>query len=105
LPQVRFHVGVDEACMERITHAPGIDPARAQLIPNGVELTRIAPRPRPLPEQPQKAAVFGKATALFPLLLEICIDHAWAYPVGAARSIRYSCCDIEGSRGVSDEHT
>ena len=74
LPQVRFHVGVDEACMERIAHAPGIDPARVKLIPNGVELTRIAPRSRPLPEQPQKAAVFGKATALFPLLLEICID-------------------------------
>lgn len=74
LPQVRFHVGVDEACMERIAHAPGIDPARIQLIPNGVELTRISPRSRPLPQQPQKAAVFGKATALFPLLLEICID-------------------------------
>ena len=74
LPQVRFHVGVDEACMVRIAHAPGIDPARIQLIPNGVELTRMAPRSRSLPEQPQKAAVFGKATALFPLLLEICIE-------------------------------
>ena len=74
LPQVRFHVGVDDACLERIAHAPGIDPARVHLIPNGVELTRISPRRRPLPEQPQKAAVFGKATALFPLLLEICIE-------------------------------
>jgi hypothetical protein len=73
-PQVRFHVGVDEACIDRIAHAPGIDPARVQLIPNGVELTRIPPRARPLPMQPQRAAVFGKATALFPLLLEICID-------------------------------
>jgi hypothetical protein len=90
LPQVRFHVGVDEACMECIAHAPGIDTARAQLIPNGVELTRIAPRPRPLPEQQQKAAVFGRATALFPQLLGICIDRASAYPVGAARPTRYS---------------
>ena len=74
LPQVRFHVGVDDACLERIAHAPGIDPARVHLIPNGVELTRISPRSRPLPQQPQKAAVFGKATSLFPRLLEICID-------------------------------
>lgn len=71
-PQVRFHVGVDEACVARILHGPGIDPASVHLIPNGVELSRIPERSRPLPARPQNAVVFGKATGLFPLLLEVC---------------------------------
>jgi glycosyltransferase involved in cell wall biosynthesis len=73
-PQVQFHVGVDEVCMERIAHARGIDPSRIYLIPNGVDLKRIPARPRRLPSKPQKAVVFGKATVLLPLLLEICAE-------------------------------
>src|SRR5262245_4887953 len=73
-PQVRFHVGVDEACVARILHGPGIDPVRVHLIPNGVELSRIPRRSRPLPAWPQKALVFGKATGLLPLLLEVCAE-------------------------------
>lgn len=73
-PQVRFHVGVDEACMERIAHSPGIDPSRSYLIPNGVELKRIPARPRPLPSRPQKAVAFGKATTLLPILRDVCAE-------------------------------
>jgi glycosyltransferase involved in cell wall biosynthesis len=73
-PQVQFHVGVDEVCMERIAHSPGIDPSRIYLIPNGVELKRIPARPRRLSSRPQKAVAFGKATALLPILLGICAD-------------------------------
>ncbi len=73
-PQVQFHVGVDEVCMERIAHSPGIDPSRIYLVPNGVELKRIPVRPRRLSSRPQKAVAFGKATALLPILLGICAD-------------------------------
>jgi hypothetical protein len=88
-PQVRFHVGVDEACVARILHGPGIDPARVHLIPNGVELSRILARSRPLPARPQKAVVFGKATGLLPLLLEVCTEkgielQAVGTPLGQA---------------------
>ena len=74
-PQVQFHVGVDEVCMERIAHSPGIDPSRFYLVPNGVELKRIPVRPRRLSSRPQKAVAFGKATALLPILLGICADN------------------------------
>ena len=73
-PQVQFHVGVDEVCVERIAHSPGIDPSRIYLIPNGVELRRIPARRRPLSSSPQKAVAFGKATALHPILAGVCAD-------------------------------
>jgi glycosyltransferase involved in cell wall biosynthesis len=86
-PQVQFHVGVDEVCMERIAHSPDIDPSRIYLIPNGVELKRIPARPCRLPSRPQKAVVFGKATALLPILFDICADkgielEAIGWPLG-----------------------
>jgi glycosyltransferase involved in cell wall biosynthesis len=62
-PQVAAYVAVDEACRDRLVHAHGIDPARVVMLHNAVDLARIPPRPRPLPERPGRAVAFGKAAA------------------------------------------
>jgi hypothetical protein len=71
-PQVSTYVAVDEACRDRLVHAHGIDPARIVTLYNAVDLTRIPPRPRPLPQRPRRAAVFSKAAAAAPVIRAAC---------------------------------
>jgi glycosyltransferase involved in cell wall biosynthesis len=75
-PQIRAYVAVDDACRDRLVHAHGIDPARIVTIYNAVDLTRIPPRPRPLPQRPRRAAVFSKAAAVAPAIRAACAAHA-----------------------------
>jgi hypothetical protein len=82
-PQVQFHVGVDEVCMERIAHSQGIDPSRIYLVPNGVDLKRIPARRR-RPTRPQKAVAFGKATRCFLLALR---RHGSSWKLAPGRPI------------------
>jgi glycosyltransferase involved in cell wall biosynthesis len=63
-PQIGAYVTIDEACRDRLVHAEGIDPARVVVLRNSVDLKRVPPRPRPLPDRPQRALAFGKAAAV-----------------------------------------
>jgi hypothetical protein len=58
LPRVRRYVAVDDTCLDRLVCECGIDPARARLIFNSVDLERFGPRP-PLPARPRRALVFS----------------------------------------------
>ena len=71
-PQIAAYVAVDEACRDRLVHAHGIDPARVVMLHNAVDLARIPPRPRPLPDRPRRAAVFSKAAAAAPAIRAAC---------------------------------
>lgn len=71
-PQVQHFVAVDQACRERLLHAGGVDPARVVTEPNGVDLHRIPPRPRPLAETPARALAFTKNQAHLPVLEAVC---------------------------------
>jgi len=63
-PQIGAYVAIDEACRDRLVHMHGIDPACVMVLPNAVDLKRIPARPRPLPERPRRAVVFGKASSV-----------------------------------------
>src|SRR4029077_4607630 len=62
-PQIGAYVAVDEACRDRLVHTEGIDPARVVVLRHSVDLKRGPPRPRPLPDRPQRALAFGTAAA------------------------------------------
>jgi len=62
-PQVGAYVAVDEACRDRLVHTEGVDPARVLVLRNAVDLARVPPRKRPLPDRPRRALAFGKASA------------------------------------------
>jgi glycosyltransferase involved in cell wall biosynthesis len=52
-PRLLRHVAVDELCRQRLL-ASGVAPDRISVIPNGVDLSRFAPRD-PLPARPRRA--------------------------------------------------
>ena len=91
-PQVTNYVAVDEACRDRLVHAHGIDPARIVTLYNAVDLTRIPPRPRPLPQRPRRAAVFSKAAAAAPAIRAAC----------AALSIELATLGPQAGREIDD---
>ncbi len=70
-PQILRYAAVDEICSQRVLSA-GVAPSKLILLPNSVDLSRIPERPSPLHERPVKAAVFGKANAIAPMLAEAC---------------------------------
>ncbi|MGE8317481.1 MAG: glycosyltransferase [Comamonas sp.] len=56
--RVRQHIAVDENCAERLTLEHGIPRSAIEIVSNGVDLDRFAPR-APLPARPQRAAIFS----------------------------------------------
>ncbi len=56
---VQRWVAVGSATLERLRATAGVEPERCHLIPNGVDTQRFRPSGRPLPERPQRAAVFS----------------------------------------------
>ena len=58
-PAIRRIFAVDERCRARLL-AEGAAPGTVGLLPNGVDLTRIPPRRRPLPARPERAVVLSK---------------------------------------------
>jgi glycosyltransferase involved in cell wall biosynthesis len=91
-PQIAAYVAVDEATRDRLVQAEGIDPARVRVVPNGVDLQRIPPRPHPPGVRPRRAIAFGKASAVAPAIQQACAAlgiefQAIGHPVG--RQIAY----------------
>ena len=70
-PRIRRYVAVDELCRQRLLQAPGIPPARVEVIANAVDLERFQPRP-PLPERPRRALVFSNYTRHLPAVALAC---------------------------------
>ncbi len=58
-PRLRRYVAVDETVRDWIVSQKGIAEDRVRLICNGVDLDRFQPRDLPLPEKPERAAVFS----------------------------------------------
>jgi glycosyltransferase involved in cell wall biosynthesis len=86
-PQIAAYVAIDEACRDRLVHMHGIDRSRVVVLPNAVDLKRVPPRTRPLPDQPKRALVFGKASSVAQEIRSACkalsIDlEAIGYEVG-----------------------
>jgi Glycosyltransferase Family 4 len=86
-PQIGAYVAIDEACRDRLVHMHGIDPSRVLVLPNAVDLKRVPARSRPLPVQPKRAVVFGKASSAVQEIRSACralaIDlEAIGYEVG-----------------------
>ena len=50
----------------------GAPPERTCVIQNAIDLRRIPPRTRPLPERPQRALIFTKNTSHIPFVEEAC---------------------------------
>lgn len=71
LPQVRRFVAVDENTREYLVNG-GVPPDRIQVIHNAVDLRRIPPRTRALPERPRSALIFTKNEAHIPFVVEAC---------------------------------
>lgn len=53
LPNVYWHLAVDETCRERL-YCQGVPPQRVRVLPNAVDLVRFVPR-GPLPDKPRRA--------------------------------------------------
>ena len=70
-PRILRYVAVDEPCRQRLLQAPGIPPARVEVIANAVDLERFQPRP-PLPERPRRALVFSNYTRHLPAVAVAC---------------------------------
>jgi glycosyltransferase involved in cell wall biosynthesis len=90
-PQIGAYVATDAACRDRLIHGEGIDPARVVVLHNSVDLQRVPPRLRPLPDRPQRALAFGKASAAIDEIRSACqavsIDvEAIGQPVGRVTS-------------------
>jgi hypothetical protein len=60
LPQVMFHVPVDELNVESLANQFGVAPERIRIVHNAVDISRLRPRERPLPMRPSRALVFVK---------------------------------------------
>ena len=71
-PQIHRYLAVDEAVRDRLVQMEAIDPARVEILLNAVDLTRIPPRPRPLPKRPTLALAFTKNKAQIPILRAAC---------------------------------
>lgn len=61
--RIRQYIAVDENCAERLYLEHGIARPSIELVPNGVDLARFAPR-APLPEKPLRAAIFSNYSTL-----------------------------------------
>src|SRR5262249_9840981 len=71
-PQIATYVPVHEPTRPRLVQAEGIEPTRVRVVPNGVDLQRIPPRPYPPAVQPRRAVVFGKASVVAPTIRQAC---------------------------------
>jgi glycosyltransferase involved in cell wall biosynthesis len=70
-PRLRRVFAVDERCRARLLEE-GALPGRVALLPNAVDLSRIPPRPAPLPARPQRALAVTRQTMHLPALREAC---------------------------------
>ncbi|MBR0659125.1 glycosyltransferase [Neoroseomonas oryzicola] len=70
-PGIRRVLAVDERCRARLVD-DGLAPAAVGLLPNAVDLSRIPPRPRPLPPRPARAVVLTKHDAHLPAIEAAC---------------------------------
>ena len=88
-PRVRKVFAVDERCRARLV-AEGADPDRVELLPNAVDLSRILPRPSPLPARPVRAVAVTKHAAHLPALRAACAAAGIAleeYGAGVGREV------------------
>ena len=57
-PRIRRYVAVDETCRTYLLDQCGIPSSQIEVVLNGIDMARFAPRP-PLPPRPKRAALFG----------------------------------------------
>lgn len=60
-PRIRRYLAVDDTCRDRLVSAHGIAPERVEVVLNGVDLRRFAPR-APLPSRPARALIFSNSS-------------------------------------------
>ncbi len=70
-PSIRRILAVDERCRARLV-AEGAAPEAVELLPNGVDLSRIPARTNPLPARPRRAVVLSKHGAHLPAIRASC---------------------------------
>jgi hypothetical protein len=90
-PQIGTYVAVDEACRDRLVHREGIKPNTVVVLRNGVDLSRIPPRPQPPKKRPHRALGFGK-TAVAPEPRAACEQLGIEYDVIGFSVGRVSAC-------------
>lgn len=73
-PEIHRYVAVDQAVRDRLVHSEQIDPARVEILLNGVDLSRIPSRDH-LPAKPRRALAFTKFSAQLPLIEAACRRH------------------------------
>lgn len=71
LPSIRRIAAVDLACRERLVVEHGIPESEVAVLPNAVDVARIAARP-PLPPRPARALAVAKITGHLPMIRAAC---------------------------------
>ena len=61
-PRILRYIAVDETCLDRLLYEHGIQPERARVILNSINLEMFQPRAS-LPETPQRALLFSNSSA------------------------------------------
>lgn len=70
--RIHRYLAVDTLRRDILEKVHGVPPDRIGMLPNAVDLRRIAPRPQPLPEKPATLLAFAKASDVMPTLGVTC---------------------------------